>query len=431
MNLLKKEYPALGERIYEGVTSGGLRVRVVPKPGFAKTYAFLAADYGSIDLSFTEAGVRHVTPQGVAHYLEHKMFDMPDGNAMQMFSRYGGSPNAFTSYDMTAYYVQCTQNQLENLQLLLDMVYTPYFTEESVEKEQGIIAQEIRMYEDSAESCVYENLFSAMYAKHPVRNPIAGTVESISEITAQTLYDCHSAFYTPENMMLCVVGDVDPETVFRTADLAVKPGKSMAADRDYGGVEEMRPCCAKVEKVMEVSMPTFALGFKAVPAACGDEVMERELVAQLASEILMGESAPLYSELYTKNLIDSDFSYGYESVKQMGMLAAGGDSNEPEAVLHAILKEARRIEAEGFDTALFERLKRSAIGRWVRALDGFESICYRSCAYHFEGADYLSFPEAFRKVTPEQVAAFLKETVTEERAAISVIRPKLQEVSHV
>ena len=424
MNLVKTEYPALGERVYEAVTTSGLRVRVVPKPGFAKTYAFLATDYGSIDLSFTENGVRHVTPMGVAHYLEHKMIDMPDGNAMQMFSRYGGSPNAFTSYDITAYYVQCTENQLENLKLLLEMVFTPYFTEESVEKEQGIIAQEIRMYADSADSCVYENLFAAMYASHPVRHSIAGTVESIGQITAKTLYDCHGAFYTPRNMMLCVVGDVDPQAVFQVAEDHVKPGKPMAADREYGEPEVMRPVRSRAEQVMEVSMPAFALGFKAEPAAYGQSIMEREIVAELASEILMGESAPLYSRLYTDNLIDGDFSYGYESVKHVGLLAAAGDSRNPEAVLDAILTEARRIERDGVDPALFERLKRSAIGRWVRALDGFESICYRTCAYAFEGAEYLSFPQAFDTVTPEQVAAFLKETVQEERAALSVILPK-------
>ena len=424
MSLVKTEYPALGERVYEAVSSAGLRVRVVPKPGFAKTYSFLATDYGSIDLSFTDGGTRHVTPMGVAHYLEHKMFDMPDGNAMQMFSRYGGNPNAFTSYDMTAYYVQCTEHQLENLQLLLEMVFTPYFTEESVEKEQGIIAQEIRMYADSADSCVYENLFAAMYASHPVRSSIAGTVESIREITAKTLYDCHSAFYTPKNMMLCVVGDVDPEAVLRTVEASVKPGKPMAENREYGDVEQMRPVRSRVEQIMEVSMPAFALGFKTEPAPYGQTIMEREIVAELASEILMGESAPLYSRMYTENLIDGDFSYGYESVKKVGMLAAAGDSRDPEAVLQAILEEGRRIEKDGVDAALFERLKRSAIGRWVRSLDGFESICYRTCAYAFEGAEYLSFPQAFACVTPEQVAAFLKETVREDRAALSVILPK-------
>lgn len=417
------QYPNLGERVYEASLSNGLLIRVVPKPGFAKTYAFLATDYGSIDTAFTIDGIRHTTPQGVAHYLEHKMFDMPDGNAMQMFSQYAGNPNAFTSYDITAYYVECTEHVRENLALLLRLVTTPYFTQESVEKERGIIAQEIRMYEDSAGSRVYEALFEAAYAAHPVRNAIAGTVESIQEITAQTLYDCHRAFYTPSNMMLCVVGDVDPQDVLALAEETLPTGRAAAILRDYGAGEAMSPVKPYVEQEMAVSMPTFALGFKAEPAAFGPDAMVQELTGDLAAEILMGESSPLYTRLYEKGLIDADFSAGYEGLKGVSMLTAGGDSTQPQAVYEAILEEAARIRRDGVDPALFERLKKSALGRRIRDLDGFESICYRMCAYHFEGVDYFDFPEIFRAVNQEQVAEFLSRTVREARAALSVIRP--------
>lgn len=417
------QYPNLGERVYEASLSNGLLIRVVPKPGFAKTYAFLATDYGSIDTAFTIDGIRHTTPQGVAHYLEHKMFDMPDGNAMQMFSQYAGNPNAFTSYDITAYYVECTEHVRENLALLLRLVTTPYFTQESVEKERGIIAQEIRMYEDSAGSRVYEALFEAAYAAHPVRNAIAGTVESIQEITAQTLYDCHRAFYTPSSMMLCVVGDVDPQDVLALAEETLPTGRAAAILRDYGAGEAMSPVKPYVEQEMAVSMPTFALGFKAEPAAFGPDAMVQELTGDLAAEILMGESSPLYTRLYEKGLIDADFSAGYEGLKGVSMLTAGGDSTQPQAVYEAILEEAARIRRDGVDPALFERLKKSALGRRIRDLDGFESICYRMCAYHFEGVDYFDFPEIFRAVNQEQVAEFLSRTVREARAALSVIRP--------
>lgn len=419
-----KQYPNLGEQVYEASLSNGLLLRVVPKPGFAKTYAFLAADYGSIDTAFVQNGVRYTTPQGVAHYLEHKMFDMPDGNAMQMFSQYGGSPNAFTSYDITAYYVECTEHFRENLELLLRFVTTPYFTQESVEKERGIIAQEIRMYEDSADSRVYEALFEAVYTAHPIRNAIAGTVESIQAITAQTLYDCHQAFYAPSNMMLCVVGDVDAREVLELAEQTLPTGGAAAVARDYGPAEAMSPVTPYVEREMEVSMPTFALGFKAEPAAFGPDAMAQELIGDLAAEILMGESSPLYTRLYEKGLIDADFSAGYEGLKGVSMLTAGGDSEEPRAVYEAILEEAARIRRDGVDAALFERLKRSALGRRMRDLDGFESICYRMCAYHFEGVNYFDFPEIFRAVTQEQVAEFLGRTVLESRAALSVIRPR-------
>ena len=421
--MIVKPYPHLGETVYEAKLSSGLLTRVITKPGFAKSYAFLAVDYGSMDTKFSRNGVQYASPQGVAHYLEHKMFDMPDCNVMQLFSRYGGSPNAFTSYDITAYYVQCTDHFRENLELLLRYVTTPYFTEESVEKERGIIAQEIRMYEDSADSVVFENLFASVFAQHPIRNNIAGTVESIGEITAQTLYDCYNGFYTADNMMLCVVGDVDPELVIAMAEELVPAGDGIRPERDYGEPEIMVPAQKRVERSMEVAMPMFAFGFKTEPAAFGTDAMRQEIIGDLAAEILVGESAPLYTKLYEENLIDSGFSCGYEGLKGISMLSVSGDSRDPDAVYDAVLTEAERIAVEGVDEALFLRLKRSALGRRMRDLDGFESICYRTCAYEFEGVDYFAFPEIFRSVTVEQVAAFLSRTVREERAAMSLVWP--------
>lgn len=418
------DFPRLGERLYEDRLPGGLLVRVVPKPGFAKTYAFLAVDYGSIDTAFTANGVRVDSPRGVAHYLEHKMFDMPDGSAMQQFSKFGGNPNAFTSYDITAYYVECTDHVAENLRTLLNFVSTPWFTDESVEKERGIIAQEIRMYEDSADSRVYESLFGAIFAHHPVRHAIAGTVESIGAITKDTLYACYNAFYTPANQVLCVVGDVDPKEIYRIAAETIPDRPSPVLVRDYGPAETMRPQTSLVESAMEVSMPTFALGFKTEPAAPGPDSMVQELLGELAAECLMGESSPLYTRLYEDGRIDADFSCGYEGLKGVSLLTAGGDSRDPYAVRDAILEEAQRLGRTGIDPTLFEQLKRSAFGRRIRGLDSFESICYRLCAYHFEGVEYLTFPEVFAQVTLARVEEFLRRTVTEERSALSVIRPR-------
>ena len=215
--MIRKDFPKLGEHYFEERLPNGLLVRVMEKPGFAKRYAFVAADYGSIDAEFFLNGKKYVTPQGVAHYLEHKMFDLPEGNAMQEFAKYAGANNAFTSYTMTAYYVECTEHLEENFEILLRMVTTGYFTEESVQKERGIIAQEIKMYEDSADSAVMENLFRVMYQNHPVRNNIAGTVESIEDITADTLKLCHDAFYDPSNLIVCVIGDVDAASIIEQA----------------------------------------------------------------------------------------------------------------------------------------------------------------------------------------------------------------------
>ena len=422
--MILKPYPHLGERVYEARLNNGLTVRVVPKDGFTKTHAFLAVNYGSMDTRFSLNGTSYVTPEGVAHYLEHKMFDMPDGNAMYMFSELGGSPNAFTSYDMTAYYVECTDHVKENLKILLKFVSTPFFTKESVEKEQGIIAQEIRMYEDSADSRVFECLFEAMYAHHPIRNPIAGTVESIAQITDETLYQCYNAFYTPENMMLCVVGDVDPQMVFDLAEEVVPKGHA-APVREYGPAEVMVPHKKRTERAMEVSMPMFCFGFKTEPAS-GEAAMAQEIIGDLAAEILMGESSELYTKLYEDNLIDSGFSAGYEGLRGASMISASGDSRDPEAVLEAVLREAERLGRAGLDEDLFQRLKRSALGRRMRNLDSFSSICYRMCAYYFEGVDCFAFPEQFRSIGVEQVADFLSRTVREDRCAMAVIQPNHQ-----
>ena len=413
----------LDERFWQATASNGLPVCVVAKPGFARACAYLVTRYGSIDTRFTWKGKTYDTPAGVAHYLEHKMFELPDRDVMQEFSALGANPNAFTSYDITAYYVECTEHVEENLKILLDFVNTPYFTPESVEKERGIIAQEIRMYEDSADSRVYEALFAAAFAQHPVRNAIAGTVESIGAITDKTLYDCYNTFYVPDHEMLCVVGDVDPEAIFRLADSMTPARSGGEVRRVYGAPEAMTPLKKKVEMAMEVSMPTFALGFKTEPAAFGRDSMLQEVIGELAAECLMGESSPLYTRLYQENLIDSDFSCGYEGVKGMSLLTASGDSSDPEAVYEAILEEAKRLAREGISEALFAQLKRSALGRRIRGLDSFESICYRMCAYHFEGISYFSFPEIFREVTLPQVEAFLRRTVQEERSSLSIIRP--------
>ncbi|HIS65456.1 MAG TPA: insulinase family protein [Candidatus Avoscillospira avistercoris] len=414
----------LRETFYEERLPNGLLIRVIPRPDFAKTYSFFATDFGSIDTKFTMDGKVYETPAGVAHYLEHKLFDMPDGNVMQQFSALGGSPNAFTGYSMTAYHVESTENWRENLELLLRYVSTPYFTEESVEKERGIIAQEIRMYEDSSGSRMYENLFAALYQHHPIRVPIAGTVESIQDITAQTLYDCHKAFYDPSNMMLCVAGPVNPELVVESARNILPKTPGGVGGRDYGPAEPLTAeKMARVEQNMEVSMPGFTVAFRCDTPKTGADILRQELVGDLAAELLVGESTAFYTKLYEDGLIDCDFSAGYEGVKTLGMLSIGGDSNEPERVVDAVLKEAERLGREGADEALFQRLKRSAFGRRIRELDSFENICYRMCQSTFEGAFYYDFPDLYRSITLDETVRMIRDTVVPQRAALSLIYP--------
>ena len=417
----------LGEKIYEDTLPNGLRIKVVPKRGFARSYAFFATDYGSMDTRFRLDGKDYVSPDGVAHYLEHKMFDMPDGNALQKMSQTGASPNAFTSYNITAYHFSCTSMFEENFRTLLQFVSQGYFTQESVEKERGIIAQEIKMYADNPASRVDENLFRAMYKNHPIRVPVAGTVESIQDITAQTLIDCHRAFYDPSNMVLCVVGDVDPKQIHDIALEILPKEPGGASDRDYGEKEPAEPYQHTITQEMEVSMPMFSVGFKGAEVPKGPQRLRQEIIGDLAGEILCGESSRLYQEMYESGLIDPGFGVSYSLVRELSMLCLGGDSENPQAVLDAVLEEAQRVVKEGVDEELFLRLKRSAVGRRIRGLDSFEGLCYRLALSDFDGYDYFTFPELYESITAEDVRQLIAREITPEQAVLSVILPKTRE----
>ena len=420
-------FPGLGEKIYEDTLPNGLRIKVVPKRGFARSYAFFATDYGSMDTRFRLDGKDYVSPDGVAHYLEHKMFDMPDGNALQKMSQTGASPNAFTSYNITAYHFSCTSMFEENFRTLLQFVSQGYFTQESVEKERGIIAQEIKMYADNPASRVDENLFCAMYRNHPIRVPVAGTVESIQDITAQTLIDCHRAFYDPSNMVLCVVGDVDPRQIHDIALEILPKVPGGASERDYGEKEPAAPDQHTITQEMEVSMPMFSVGFKGAEVPKGPQRLRQEIIGDLAGEILCGESSRLYQEMYESGLIDPGFGVSYSLVRELSMLCLGGDSENPQAVLDAVLQEAQRVVKEGVDEELFLRLKRSAVGRRIRGLDSFEGLCYRLALSDFDGYDYFTFPALYESITAEDVRQLIAREITPEQAVLSVILPKTRE----
>ena len=420
-------FPGLGEKIYEDTLPNGLRIKVVPKRGFARSYAFFATDYGSMDTRFRLDGKDYVSPDGVAHYLEHKMFDMPDGNALQKMSQTGASPNAFTSYNITAYHFSCTSMFEENFRTLLQFVSQGYFTQESVEKERGIIAQEIKMYADNPASRVDENLFCAMYRNHPIRVPVAGTVESIQDITAQTLIDCHRAFYDPSNMVLCVVGDVDPRQIHDIALEILPKVPGGASERDYGEKEPAAPNQHTITQEMEVSMPMFSVGFKGAEVPKGPQRLRQEIIGDLAGEILCGESSRLYQEMYESGLIDPGFGVSYSLVRELSMLCLGGDSENPQAVLDAVLQEAQRVVKEGVDKELFLRLKRSAVGRRIRGLDSFEGLCYRLALSNFDGYDYFTFPALYESITAEDVRQLIAREITPEQAVLSVILPKNRE----
>ena len=417
-------YPELGEKVYWDKLPNGLTLAVVPKPGFQKKLAYFVTDYGSIHTDYTMNGTAHTSPAGVAHYLEHKLFDMPRGEVSAEFAALGANPNAFTSYDMTAYYFSCTENFDRCLSLLIEFVSTPYFTEESVAKEQGIIGQEIDMVADSADTRVFENLMGAMYKNHPIRIPILGTKQTIAKITPQILHDCHRAFYHPGNMMVCVVGDVDPEQVRSLICNALPDTEPVRTERQQCWPEDMACVKPTVSDTMEIAMPTFQLGFKCECPGSGEAAIRQEIIGDLAAEALFGESSPLYLKLYEQGLIDSSFGGGFETIDGMSMLTASGDSDHPEAVRDAILQQAKLLAEQGLQEADFLRMKRSSLGRRIRDLDSFDSTCFRLCAYHFCDFDYFRFPAVYQSVQVSDIQEFLSRVVTADRCSLSIIYPK-------
>ena len=421
-------YPQLGEKVYREVLSNGLTVAVVPRPGFTKKLCYFVTDFGAIHTDFTLDGKHWSVPAGIAHYLEHKMFDLPGRDVSAEFAALGAIPNAFTGYDVTAYYFSCTENFRECLDLLLEFVSTPYFTEETVQKEQGIIGQEIDMNRDNPDTQIFEMLMENMYDRHPIRIPILGRRETIAKITPENLTACHNAFYRPDNMLLCVVGDVDPEEVKAIAEKRLGNGDYPPVERVRRWEEALTCATAYEEKTMDVAMPMFHLGFKCESWEPGEEATRRELTAELAAEALFGESSPLYQQLYEAGLIDTSFGGGFETIDGMALFTASGDSNDPKAVTEAILARADQIVREGLDEADFLRMKRSALGRRIRSLDSFDATCYRICAYHFSGFDYFRFPAVYRDIKAADVYSFLKKSITRDNMSLAVILPKEEEV---
>ena len=415
-------YHELDETVYREMLENGLTVTVVPRKGFTKTLAYFITDFGSIHTDFTYEGETCHVPAGIAHYLEHKLFDMPDGRDVSAeFASYGAVTNAFTGYDMTAYYFSATEHFDECLKLLLEFVSTPYFTAESVGKELGIIDQEIGMNEDAPESVIFENLMELLFQKHPIRVPILGNCETIRKITPELLHLCHKAFYNPANMLLCVVGDVDADRVAEMARQVLGTERREVGCKLKDWEETEAVGNARTERAMEVAMPMFNMAFRGEPTGRGEEAIRREMVADLAAEALFGESSELYLRLYEAGIIDSSFGGGFETIDGCAMLMASGDSYQPDTVRDAIVEQAEKIASTGLEETAFLRLKRSALGRRIRGLDSFDSTCFRVCAYHFSNFDYFRFPEIYRSIEQREIRDFLKATVRRENCGLSVI----------
>ena len=422
----KTEYANIGETLYTDTLPNGLRLCVVPKEGFRSYFAAFAADYGGDCRVFTLDGQEYRTPAGVAHYLEHKMFDMPGGdNALNLLNANGADPNAFTGNDMTCYYFQCTERFEENLRLLLHFVSTPYFTEETVQKEQGIIAQEIMMGEDDPGNRIFYNILQQLYARHPIRDRIAGTVESIREITPEVLHACYRAFYTPANMCLCVAGDVEPERVRAIAEEVLPAEGRPVPTPDFGPPEEsMLPGEALRREAMAVSAPQFLIGSKFESKKEGEALLRQRLVSQLALRLLVGASSPFYTRLYAEGLLNRDFDYEADFISGTASVFIGGESEDPEKVFEELKKECARTAAAGFSDERFERAKRASLGARLRGLEDFGSVCISLASGVFEGCCSLDAIRLLDGVSKAECEAFVRDALTPERLAVSIIEPK-------
>ena len=419
-----KTYDKLGETLCSGELPNGLRINVLKKPGFKLSYAVFATDYGGAHRRFFLNGEWHDTPAGVAHYLEHKMFDMPDGdNALSVLSANGAQPNAFTSSGMTAYFFDCTEGFEENLRMLLKFVSTPYFTDETVEKEQGIIGQEIGMVEDSPGYIIYNRLMRMLYEHNPVRDQVAGSVESIAQISAETLYNCHSAFYAPSNMVLCVAGDCDPETVFAIAEEVLSSDKAPVPVADLGEKESEYPSETYHEEKMELSAPQFLIGAKVLPAENGEALLRQKIVAQLAVRTLFGTSGEFYNRLYCEGILNRDYDYEVDYTAGTATVMLGGETPDPARVLKEINAAIANVKKRGLDRDAFRRAKKASFGARLRGLEDFDSSCLSLASGLFEGYCALDSFEILESIEIKECEDFLTTFMAEDRLALSVLAP--------
>lgn len=422
-----KEYksPLLREHYWEIPHRSGLSVYVFPKK-LTATYAILATRYGAMDTTFRTAGGRLVTvPDGVAHFLEHKLFENPDGSdSFAKFSAWGADANAYTTANRTAFLFSCTGHFRESLTELLTFVTTPYFTPETVRKEQGIIAEEIRMYDDSPWDRCFQNLMEAMYIRCGIRNNICGSVQSIAEITDQLLYDCYRTFYQLSNMALVVCGDVTPEEVLAVCD-AVLPGG--CADHPIERVEPEEPepvGSGCTEARMQVAKPIFSVGIKDPVLPADPAVRERRYAAMdLLEEVLFSRSGRFYSGLFEEGLITTSYSYSYSGTDRCAFHTISGEGDDPRAIAERMYAYIRQVAATGVDADEFERRRRVLYADELQSYDSTEEIANNLLSYLFDGADLFGRPALLQDITREEVNALLPTLLRRECWCLSAVYP--------
>jgi predicted Zn-dependent peptidase len=426
----KISFDQLQEELYHEKLSNGLNVYILPKKGFNKTYATFTTKYGSVDNTFVPLGKDEYVqvPDGIAHFLEHKLFEKEDGDVFQQFSKQGASANAFTSFTRTAYLFSSTSDVERNLETLIDFVQDPYFSEKTVEKEKGIIGQEITMYDDNPDWRLYFGLIQNLYQNHPVKIDIAGTIESISHITKDWLYECYNTFYHPSNMLLFIVGPVDP-------DRFMKQVRENQEKKEYSNQSEIKrkfedepPQAAKQKQVLEMNVQTSKclIGMKALHVdQTGDELLKNELTMNVLLDLMFGKSSENYYQLYNEGLIDETFSYDYTQEQGFGFAMIGGDTDQPDKLAEQLKKMLFNAKnGTLFTEEQLERTKKKKIGSFLRAVNSPEYIANQFTRYAFNDMNLFDVVPTLEKITMDDIQKMASEVISEERFSVCQVIPK-------
>ncbi|MGN1400379.1 MAG: EF-P 5-aminopentanol modification-associated protein YfmH [Bacillus sp. (in: firmicutes)] len=426
----KISYSQVDEELYYEKMENGLNVYILPKKEFNKTYATFTTKYGSVDNWFRPLGKEEVikVPDGIAHFLEHKMFEKEDGDVFQHFSKQGASANAFTSFTRTAYLFSCTSRFGDNLNTLMDFVQQPYFSEQSVEKEKGIIGQEIQMYDDNPDWRLYFGTIANMFEQHPVKIDIAGTIESIDMITKDLLYECYETFYHPSNMLLFVVGPVDPDKTMEQirTNQASKEFKPAAEILRKSEEESKRVAIKRQVLNMNVQTPKCMVGIKASKVHHdGENFLKSELTANLLLDILFGKSSSMYEELYESGLIDGTFSYDYTEEEDFGFAMIGGDTNNPDELAKRITDHLLAMKNAGaVSEDILIRTKKKKIGAFLRSMNSPEYIANSFTRYAFHNTSLFDIVPVLETIQLQDVRKAALDLIDEDRITICQILPK-------
>ena len=419
---IRKENNMIEDQIITKKLSSGMKCYIIPKKGYGEKMAAVVVRYGANDLSYTKyAGDKQMdSPMGTAHFIEHRLFAQPWGDAFSAFAENGAQANAFTDFQKTAYYFSCREQFDENMELLLRFVQNPYFQKEPCEQEKKIIASEITMYDDDPGWIVYFNLLKILYHNHPVQYPIAGTVASIEEISHETLKRCYDAFYTPENMSFICVGDIDPETVLANASKWMSPSDNHRLVSCYEKEPE-EITGAFCRKEMGLSIPMFQIGFKQKPQT-ENKTVKKDVAMSMALDILVGESSDFNQTAMQSGLISEPVGFGYFAGDGFSFTSFNGSSNAPEKTAQLLLSEINRLKSEGVTEEAFSRMKKKQMGRMVRSFNSINAICMGQIEASMKNMDLFDRFQILKSLKLDEVQRVLQKEFIESAMALSVVK---------